>query len=63
MLRPVLRKAAVTVRSAGERIAPIKRIFACLQIRFENSLAKLPRIVIYSACRAGIGYLLSKSLP
>jgi len=51
------------VRSAGERIAPMNKIRACSQMRFENSLAKAPKIVIYSACRVGIGYLLAECLP
>ena len=63
MLKPVTRNAAVTVRSAGERIAPINKIFACFQIRCENKLAKDPRIMIYSPCRVGIGHLLSERLP
>jgi hypothetical protein len=56
------RNAAVTVRSAGQRIAPNNRIFACSQIRFENSLAKAPNIVIYSVCRVGISNLLAELL-
>jgi hypothetical protein len=54
----MIRKVAVTVRSAGDRIAFINKIFACSQIRFENNLAKAPRIMFYSDCRVGIGNLL-----
>ena len=41
----------------------MSKIFACSQIRLENNLAKAPNIVIYSACRVGIGYLLAECLP
>lgn len=62
MLKPVTRNAAVTVRSAGESIAPINKTLACFQIRSEQSLLKVPRIVIYSVRRIGMSDLLAEFL-
>jgi len=63
--QPITRNAAVTVRSAGERLAPMRSLRASSQMPFENSLAKASRIriVIYSACRVDIGYLLVECSP
>src|SRR5215210_6525193 len=56
--QPHYLRTAVTVRSAGHRMAPMTRIFACSQMRFENSRAKASNVVIYSVCRVGISNLL-----
>jgi hypothetical protein len=40
----------------------MSKIFAYSQIRFENSLVKAPRIVIYSAGRVGMSNLLAEFL-
>lgn len=39
-LNPSTRNTAVTVSSAGERIAPTNKTFACSRMRAENSIVK-----------------------
>jgi len=43
-------------------MAPINKTFTCSQMRLENSLAKAPRIVIYSVGKVGISNLLAEFL-
>jgi hypothetical protein len=54
----MIRKAAATVRCPGVNMAPISKVWACSQMRLENSLAKLVRIVVYSLGKVSRGLLL-----